>query len=67
MDKIYSEILKKIRINNIIQEELAKKLKINQSTLSKNLTSIKNGKCSIQTLNKICDELDLQIDISNKK
>ena len=43
MEDLYLEIIKKIRANNLTQEELAEKLKINQSTLSKNLASIKNG------------------------
>ncbi|MGL5229182.1 MAG: helix-turn-helix domain-containing protein [Cetobacterium sp.] len=66
MEDLYLEIIKKIRANNLTQEELAEKLKINQSTLSKNLASIKNGKCALQTLSKLCSILNLEIKIQNK-
>lgn len=67
MEKIYEEIVKKIRINNIKQEDLAGKLKINQSSVSKNLSSIKNGKCSVETLLKICEEVGLEMKVITKK
>lgn len=67
MEHIYKEIIKKIRKNNIKQEELSKKLKINQSALSKNLKSIKNGTCSLEVLNRLCKKLDLELQIQPRK
>ena len=67
MNEIYEKIIKKIRANSLKQEELGKKLGINQSSVSKNLISIKNGKCSVETLLKICEKLGLEIEIQEKK
>lgn len=64
MECIYIEIVKKMRINKIKQEELAKKLKINQSALSKNLKSIKNGTCTLEVLKRLCEKLDLKLEIN---
>lgn len=67
MNEIYEKIIKKIRVNKLKQEELGEKLGINQSSVSKNLISIKNGKCSVETLFKICEKLELEIKIQDKK
>lgn len=66
MNEIYEKIIKKIRVNNLKQEELGEKLGINQSSVSKNLVSIKNGKCSVETLFKICEKLELEVKIQDK-
>lgn len=67
MNEIYEKIIKKIRANGLKQEDLGEKLGINQSSVSKNLISIKNGKCSVETLFKICEKLGLEIKVQEKK
>lgn len=66
MNGIYEKIIKKMRANNLKQDELGEKLGINQSSVSKNLISIKNGKCSVETLFKICEKLELEVKIQDK-